>query len=90
MDWKVIIAAFGLVFVAELGDKTQLAALNLSAKSQAPMLVFLGSVTAYALVTLVTVLLGGVLARFIQPDYIRYGAAVMFIVIGALILFGKI
>jgi len=90
MDWKVIIAAFGLVFLAELGDKTQLAALNLSAKSQAPMLVFLGSVTAYALVTLVTVLLGGVLARFIQPDYIRYGAAVMFIVIGALILFGKI
>ncbi len=90
MDWKVVVAAFGLVFLAELGDKTQVAALSLSAKSQAPMLVFLGSVAAYALVTLVTVLLGAVLARFIRPDYIRYGAAVMFIVIGALILFGKI
>ena len=90
MDWKVVVAAFGLVFLAELGDKTQVAALSLSAKSQAPMLVFLGSVAAYALVTLVTVLLGAVLAPFIRPDYIRYGAAVMFIVIGALILFGKI
>lgn len=90
MDWKVVIAAFGVVFLAELGDKTQLAGLSLAAKSKMPISVFLGSVSAYAVVTLVTVLLGGVLARSIRPEYIRYGAAMMFIVVGALMLLGKI
>ena len=90
MDWKVFFATFGVVFLAELGDKTQLAGLNLAAKSRMPFLVFLGSVSAYAVVTLITVLLGDTLTKFIRPEYIKYGAASIFIVIGILMFSGKL
>ena len=89
MDWKVFFATFGVVFLAELGDKTQLASLNLAAESKMPLLVFLGSVAAYALVTLITVLIGETLTKFIRPEYIRYGAASLFIIIGVLMFSGK-
>jgi len=90
MDWKMFFATFGVVFLAELGDKTQLAGLNLAAKSRMPFLVFLGSVSAYAVVTLITVLLGDTLTKFIRPEYIKYGAASIFIVIGILMFSGKL
>jgi putative Ca2+/H+ antiporter (TMEM165/GDT1 family) len=90
MSWKIFFVTFGVVFLAELGDKTQLAGLNLAAKSKMPLLVFLGSVSAYTLVTLITVLLGGTIAKIIRPEYIRYGAATLFIVIGILMFSGKV
>ena len=90
MDWKVFFATFGAVFLAELGDKTQLAGLTLTAKSKMPLLVFLGSISAYAVVTLVTVLLGDALSKFIRPDYVKYGAASLFIIIGVLMFSGKL
>ncbi len=90
MDWKVFFATFGVVFLAELGDKTQLAGLNLAAESKMPFLVFLGSVAAYAVVTIITVMTGDVLTKFIRPEFIRYGAASLFIIIGVLMLSGKL
>ena len=90
MDWKIFFATFGVVFLAELGDKTQLAGLMLAAKSKRPILVFLGSVSAYAVVTLITVLIGGILAKFIKPEFIKYGAASLFIIIGILIFSGRL
>jgi putative Ca2+/H+ antiporter (TMEM165/GDT1 family) len=90
MDWKLFFATFGAVFLAELGDKTQLAGLNLAAKSKLPIVVFLGSVSAYAVVTLVTVAVGDSLTRFLRPEHIRIGAASLFIIIGVLMLTGKI
>ncbi len=90
MDWKIFFSTFGVVFLAELGDKTQLASLNLAAKSKMPLLVFLGSVSAYAVITLITVMLGDTVAKFIRPEIIRYGAASLFIIIGVLMLSGKV
>ena len=90
MDWKVFFATFGIVFLAELGDKTQLAGLNLSAKSKMPFLVFFGSVSAYAVVTLATVLIGDMISKVLTPEYIRYGAASLFIVIGVLMFLGRL
>lgn len=90
MDWKVFFATFGAVFLAELGDKTQLAGLNLSAKSKMPFLVFFGSVSAYAVVTLATVLIGDMISKVLTPEYIRYGAASLFIVIGVLMFLGRL
>ncbi len=89
MDFKIFLSAFSAVFFAELGDKTQIAALSLSAKSRLPLSVFAGSVSAYVVITLATVLLGGILAKYIKPEYIRYGSACIFIVIGIAILAGK-
>ncbi len=90
MDWKVFFATFGVVFLAELGDKTQLAGLNLAAESKMPFLVFFGSVAAYAVVTLITVMTGDILTKFVRPEFIRYGAASLFIIIGVLMLSGKL
>jgi putative Ca2+/H+ antiporter (TMEM165/GDT1 family) len=90
MDWKIFLSTFSVVFLAELGDKTQLAGLNLAAKSKMPFLVFFGSVSAYAVITLITVMLGDTIARFIKPEFIRYGAASLFIIIGILMFSGKV
>ncbi len=43
MEWKLIASTFGVIFLAELGDKTQLAAMSLSASSQKPLSVFVGA-----------------------------------------------
>ncbi len=90
MDWKVFFATFGTVFLAELGDKTQLASLNLAAESKMPYLVFFGSVAAYAAITFITVMFGDTLTKFLKPEIIRYGAASLFIIIGVLMFADKI
>ena len=90
MDWRVLISTFGLLFLAELGDKTQLSVISMSAKSGKPWPVFLGAVGALAIVTLLGVLLGGAITRTIPPHYLRYGAGGLFLVLGLLILSGKV
>ncbi|MDD5692586.1 MAG: TMEM165/GDT1 family protein [Candidatus Omnitrophica bacterium] len=86
MDWKVFLATFGAVFFAELADKTQLVGIGMAAKSGKPVSVWLGSVSAYIIVTIVSVLVGAMMAKFIKPELIRYIGASMFIIIGALML----
>ena len=86
MDWKVCAATFAAVLVAELADKTQLVGIGMTAKSGKPLTVWAGSVAAYMLVTLISVVLGSVLAQYIKPDMLRYGGAGLFIVIGILML----
>ena len=90
MDWKIFITAFSGILLAELGDKTQLANLSLSAKSGSILPVFLGSCLAFAVVTLATILLGTVLSKFLKPEYVRYSAATLFVAIGVLMYLGKI
>lgn len=90
MDWKVFFATFGVVFLAELGDKTQLASLTLTAETNKPLLVFIGSVSAYAVITLITVMAGGIITKFVSPEHIRYGAASLFVIIGILMFSGRI
>ncbi|MFH1092955.1 MAG: TMEM165/GDT1 family protein [Candidatus Omnitrophota bacterium] len=90
MDWKIFFATFGTIFLAELGDKTQLANLSLAAKSKSWFCVFSASVCAFALVTLITVSLGKVLGEFLRPDLVRYAGASLFIIVGILMFLGKV
>lgn len=90
MDWKIFFATFGTIFLAELGDKTQLANLTLAAKSKSGVSVFIASVCAFALVTFITIALGTVLKKFLQPEYVRYAGAGLFIIVGVLMFLGKI
>lgn len=90
MDWKLVLATFGVVFLAELADKTQLVGIGMSAKSGRPLSVWLGSVSAYIIVTALSVLLGASLGKFIKPEFIRYSGAFLFILIGILMFLGKI
>ncbi|MFA5350083.1 MAG: TMEM165/GDT1 family protein [Candidatus Omnitrophota bacterium] len=90
MDWKVFFATFGAVFFAELADKTQLVGIGMAAKTGKPIAVWLGSVSAYVIVTVISVFLGALLAKFIRPELIRYIGAALFIIIGFLMFFKAI
>ncbi len=90
MDWKIILATFTAVFFAELADKTQLVGISMAAKSGKPLQVWLGSVSAYIIVTAISVFLGVVLGKYIRPEYVRYTGAVLFIAIGIMMLLGKV
>ncbi len=91
MDWKTLLSAFTAVFFAELADKTQIVGIILAAKSGKPLLVWLGSVSAYIIVTAVSVFLGAyVLGKYIKPEVIRYIGALLFILIGILMLLKRI
>ncbi|MFA7676762.1 MAG: TMEM165/GDT1 family protein [Candidatus Omnitrophota bacterium] len=90
MDWKVFLATFGAIFFAELADKTQLVGISMSAKSGRPFTVLLGSVSAYIVVTAISVLIGSVAAKYLKPELIRYCGASVFVVIGMLMFLGKI
>lgn len=85
MDWKVFFATFAAVFVAELADKTQLVGIAMSSKTGKPVSVWFGSVFGYMLVTVISVLAGLAVGRFIRPELIRYLGASLFIIIGVLI-----
>lgn len=90
MDWKIFFAAFGAIFFAELADKTQLVGIGMSAKSGKPFAVLLGSVSAYIIITAISVLIGTVLSKYIKPEIIRYTGATLFLIIGILMFWGKI
>ncbi|MFW6123893.1 MAG: TMEM165/GDT1 family protein [Acidobacteriota bacterium] len=90
MNLKVFIATFWAIFIAELADKTQLMGITMAARTDKPISVWLGSVSAYVVVTIVSVLLGALLSNYIKPEIIRYTGGAIFIVIGILILFKKI
>ena len=89
-DWKLLWSTFVLLFVAELGDKTQLAVILTSAKSDHPWTVFLGAALALVTVTLIGTLAGQVISRFVSPDLLRKGAAGLFVLMGVLMFFDKI
>jgi Ca2+/H+ antiporter, TMEM165/GDT1 family len=82
VDFKLLLTTFGMVFLAELGDKTQLASFCLAANCNSKLSVFLGSAGALVLSSLLAVLLGGVVAKYIPPNYIKIGAGVFFILVG--------
>ena len=65
MMWNTLLSAFGLVFVAELGDKTQLAVLTQTCKYRRPWAVFLGASIALTAVTALGAVAGQVLGQFV-------------------------
>ena len=87
MDWKLFLTTFGLLFVAELGDKTQLTVITLATRNQNPLPVFLGAVLALALVTLLGVVFGSAITMIVPENLLHKGAALAFVVIGALLWF---
>lgn len=90
MNWEIFFVSFGTIFLAELGDKTSLAGMSLSAKSGSPLAVWLGSVSAYLIVTAIAVVVGVVFGKYVKPEIVRYISALLFVVIGILMFLGKI
>ncbi len=88
MEWKIIGTAFLTLFLAELGDKTQLAVITMTAKTDNKLAVFIGASLALVVVTLLAVLFGGVLTQYVPAEWLQRIVAVAFILIGVLMLFG--
>ena len=89
MDWKLLLSTFALVFVAELGDKTQLATLSLAASGKSRLAVFAGASLALVVASGIGVLLGEAVTRLLPPAWIQRAAGVAFVAMGILLLLGK-
>ncbi|MFQ6091339.1 MAG: TMEM165/GDT1 family protein [bacterium] len=89
MGWKVLLSTFVAFLLAEFGDKTQLVAISMTAKTQRPVLVFLGAMVALAVVTAIGIAFGQTITKIVPAGYVHKGAALFFIVIGIAMLFGK-
>ena len=88
MDLLPLISSFSIVALAELGDKTQLTVMCLSANKRAKT-VFIGAILAFALVDGVSALIGGTIAAFIPTQWIGIGAGVAFLAFGIYSLLSK-
>jgi len=84
MDWKILTTVFSVVFIAELGDKTQLATLLFAAdKEVSKMTVFIGASLALILASAIGVAAGSLISQFISEKHLRIFAGAGFIAIGA-------
>ena len=88
MDWKIFLTIFLSVFVAELGDKTQLATmLFASDKEVSKTTVFLAASAALVVASAIGVLAGTLLSQYINEKVLGYIAGVAFIAIGLFTLY---
>ncbi|MEY2745970.1 MAG: hypothetical protein RL112_1012 [Planctomycetota bacterium] len=83
MDWKVFATVAGTVFLAEIGDKTQLATMTFAAQGADKWSIFLGSSVGLVAAAGVGVLAGAILARWVEPAVLTRVAGVAFVAIGA-------
>ena len=88
MDWKVFLTIFGAVFIAELGDKTQLATMLFTAdKAVSKYTVFFAASAALVLASAIGVLAGSLLSNVIDERYLHYIAGLGFVAIGLFTLY---
>ena len=86
MILSLLLSTFLTIFIAELGDKTQLATLTISGTSNKPLAVFLGSSTALILASLLGALAGGSISNLIPEIILKSIASITFFLIGMRLL----
>ena len=86
MDWRLMVSTLVAIFIAELGDKTQIAALTLTAESGKKLAVFCGASLALVLATALAVFFGGALSYLLPSHLLPRVAGVVFIGYGAAML----
>lgn len=87
MDWRLMGISFVTVFLAELGDKSQLAAIALSSNcSKPPQAIFLGTVAALILASLIGVVLGEGTAQLLPTKWTKIVAAIGFLILAIRLL----
>jgi len=88
IDWKLTFSTFAALFLAELGDKTQLAVITLTCRNDGPLSVFLGASAALVCVTALGVLGGQALVSILPAELLQRVAAAAFVILGLLMWFG--
>jgi putative Ca2+/H+ antiporter (TMEM165/GDT1 family) len=89
MDFRVLLTTLGIIFLAEMGDKTQLAAMTMAAQTKKPWAVCLGASAALVAVSALGVVVGSVIGNYVPLEWVKRVAALAFIAIGILMLMGK-
>ncbi len=87
MDWRLALTTFGMVILAELGDKTQLLVFTLASQHRAPWVVFLGAAAALSAVSLLGAFVGGIVGEFLPTKYVQLGAGILFVAVGGLVIY---
>ncbi|KKJ00651.1 TMEM165/GDT1 family protein [Prochlorothrix hollandica] len=82
MDWNLLGLSFVAVFLSELGDKSQVAAIALGGTSNHPRAVFLGTAGALLLTSFLGVFLGATTAQVLPTQWVKLLAAVGFLIMG--------
>ena len=90
MILSLLISTFITIFIAELGDKTQLATLTISGTSNKPLAVFLGSSIALISASLIGALAGGSISNFVPEIILKSIAALTFFILGIRLLTNSI
>ncbi len=88
MDLKLSLTVFVTIFLAELGDKTQLATMLYASKEPSKLIaVFAGALMALMAATVMAVVVGGQLANWLNPKWVNLGAGILFIGVGVWTIF---
>ncbi len=86
MNWHLLGISFMMVFLSELGDKSQLAAITLSSRSKSPRIVFLGTAAALIFTSFLGVLAGEGVAQLLPTYFLKAIAAIGFAFMGLCLL----
>lgn len=86
MDWKVFSATFATIFIAEIGDKTQFAALAAASQTKSVLSVLVATIAALSVAGALGVFAGSLLSKFIDPGKMKYFSGSAFILMGTWIL----
>jgi len=91
MDLKLFATVFTTIFIAELGDKTQIATLLYASDAARPKLtIFTASAAALVMTSALGVLMGSVVSEHLDPRIVRWAAGIGFIAVGLWILLGRV
>lgn len=90
MNWRLLLTVLGIVFISEMGDKTQVTTMLLAgAKPSYVFWVALGSATALICASFLEVIVGShIIARYVKPSMIKITSGVAFLVLGLLLVAG--
>lgn len=86
LELRIFVSTFITVFLAELGDKTQLTTLLMSAESQSPWMVFMGAGSALVATSLIGVLMGRWLSKRLPPGTLEVAAGILLLLIAVMLL----
>jgi len=86
MDWKLCITTFVTIFLAEFGDKTQLAAMAAASQSKRTFEITIAVVLALCLAGLIGVLAGKVVGQYLTPSFTKWASGLLFVFMGLWIL----
>lgn len=89
MEWKIFLTTFLTIFLAEMGDKTQFAALAASSETKATYTVMAAVVLALSLAGILGVIAGRFLGEWVDPQRLKYLSGSLFIAVGVWVMLGR-